>query len=285
VPTPQNIAVPCSQYDYDGLADIYNQTRIDYIVPMPMNGKRMKDYVVNYDIDLDHSIVATKEDGTPIGIGMLGLRTKHAWITRLGVIPNQRERRVGSFLMTHLIENARLCHADTIQLEVIVGNEPAKRMFMKYGFEPTRELLVIRRPPKPHAEGTHPLVHELHEMEADDIHRCLISEREPGASWVEDTPSILNAGKLKGIRVRMGEGGEGWIVFSSTRFQIQHVVLKASDEHHDEVMFALLYYMHELYPNRDTKVENVPTAHPSWRAYQSHGYVIDFKRTEMVMPL
>ncbi|MEO1441638.1 MAG: GNAT family N-acetyltransferase [Chloroflexota bacterium] len=281
---PRNIAAPCSQYDFNELAEIYNQTRIDYIVPMPMNGKRMKQYVTSYDINLDHSVVATTEDGDPIGIGMLGVRGPAAWITRLGVVPNQRERRVGSFLMTNLIDNARACNAHHIQLEVIVGNDPALNMFSKYGFEPTRELLVIRRPPRPHVEGTHPLVHELRELNDDEIHDCLM-QREPGASWVEDTPSLLNAGSLKGIQIRMGENGLGWVVFMCTRFQIQHVVLHATDEHYHEIMNGLLYYMHELYPNRDTKVENVPSDHPTWRAYGALGYVIDFKRTEMVMTL
>ncbi|MEM6282164.1 MAG: GNAT family N-acetyltransferase [Chloroflexota bacterium] len=284
MPAPKNIAVPCSRYDFNELAEIYNQTRIDYIVPMPMNGKRMRQYVAHYDIDLEHSIVTTSEDGEPIGIGMLGVRGHNAWITRLGVVPNQRERRIGSFLMTNLIENARQCNAKWIQLEVIVGNEPARNMFVKYGFQPSRELLVIRRPPKPHAEGTHPLVHELRELNDQKIYDCL-ARRDPGASWVEDTPSLLNTGKLKGITIRMGDKGSGWVVFMCTRFQIQHVVLQATETHYDELMSALLYYMHELYPNRDTKVENVPADHPVWRAYVALGYVVDFKRMEMVMEL
>ena len=281
---PKNVSVPCSNYDFDELADIYNQTRIDYIVPMPMNGKRMREYVVNYDIDLDQSIITTTKDGEPIGIGMLGLRGNAAWITRLGVVPNKREHRVGSFLMTNLINNAKKCNATHIQLEVIVGNDPAKRMFIKYGFEETRELLVIRRPPKPHVEGTQPLVMFLRELEEHEIQHCLL-QREPGASWVEDTPSLLNAGKLKGLTIQMGDDGMGWIVFMGTRFQIQHVVMHATKQHHQELLFALLYYMHDKYPNRDTKVENVPSNHPSWKAYQALGYVIDFKRTEMILKL
>jgi ribosomal protein S18 acetylase RimI-like enzyme len=279
----QNVAVPASEYTYDELAEIYNQTRIDYIVPMPMNARRMQEYVENYDVSLEQSVVATTEAGMPVGVGMLGLRDDRAWITRLGVLPNQRERRVGTFLMTELIKNARACNANYVQLEVIVGNEPAVRMFSKFGFEPVRELLIVRRPPKPHAEGTHPLVHELRELDEDEIVACL-HEREPGASWVEETASLLNAGKLKGIRVRMG-GGEGWAAFMANRFQIQHIVLHATETHYDEITFALLYYIHELYPNRDTKVENVPVNHPTWKAYHTHGYVIDFRRTEMVLRL
>lgn len=281
---PRNIAVPASNYTFDELADIYNQTRIDYIVPMPMNGRRMQDYVTNYDVNLDGSIIATDEAGNPLGIGMLGLRDNRTWITRLGVLPNKREHRVGSFLMTNLIENSQRINAKTVQLEVIVGNDPARRMFEKYGFRETRELLVIRRPPKPHVPGTHPLVHELRQLDENEIKKTL-QKREPGATWVEETHSLLNAGNLKGISIQMGDDGSGWAVFMSTRFQLQHIVLQTTQQYQDELYFALLYYIHELFPNRDTIVENIPVNHPSWRAYQQLEYVVSFRRTEMLLVL
>jgi len=279
----KNLAVPACNYTYEELAEIYNQTRIDYIVPMPMNTKRMREYVSNYDVNLDYSVVVTSEEGEPIGIGMLGLRNGSGWITRLGVTPNQRERRVGTFLMKSLISNARTCGVDQVQLEVIVGNDPAYNMFLKFGFEPVRELLVIRRPPRPHAAGTQPLVEYLNELVPDEIPHYLAG-REEGASWVEETASLLNGGNLKGIHLRMGDG-EGWAVFMATRFQLQHIVLQATETHYDEIMFALLYQIHEFYPNRDTKVENVPVDHPAWRAYHAHGYVVDFRRVEMMLSL
>lgn len=281
---PVNKAVPASQYTYQELAEVYNQTRIDYIVPMPMNAKRMQEYVEIYDIVLDGSLVATTETGEPIGIGMLGIRENRAWITRLGVVPNQRERRVGSFLMDHLIGQSRACGAATVQLEVIIGNEPALNMFMKYGFEPIRELLVVRRPPKPHVPGTQPLVHRLDQIPEADIPGVLAG-REPTPSWVEDTPSLLNSGNLTGISVEMGEGGYGWAVFMATRFQLQHIVMQATEAHYDDIVHALLYHIHELFPNRDTKVENIPSEHPCYSAYEKLGYVVSFRRTEMILHL
>lgn len=282
--SPTNLAAPASGFSYAELAEVYNQTRIDYIVPMPMNAKRMQDYVETYDIDLDASLVATTEAGQPVGIGMLGVRGSRTWITRLGVVPNQRERRVGSFLMSHLIERSRLCGAAQVQLEVIVGNEPALNLFVKYGFAPTRELLVVRRPPKPHVPGTQPLVNKLGHIADEDI-PAVLAEREPNASWVEETASLLNGGNLKGITVDMGEGGYGWAVFMATRFQIQHIVMRATAAHYDEVLHALLYHIHALYPNRDTNVENIPGEHPSYAAYQKLDYVVSFRRTEMILYL
>src|SRR5258706_14343387 len=87
-----------SNYSFDQLADIYNQTQVDYIVPMPMNGKRMAEYVAEYDVDMPSSTVSLNARHTPTGIVMLGLRYDRSWITRLGILPNQRGHHVGQAL-------------------------------------------------------------------------------------------------------------------------------------------------------------------------------------------
>ena len=74
--------LPASAFTYEELTEAYNHTRVDYIVPMPMNAARLREYVITYDIDLEASVVAV--DGTEIlGLSMLGLRAGRAWITRL----------------------------------------------------------------------------------------------------------------------------------------------------------------------------------------------------------
>ena len=75
--------LPASAFTYEELTAAYNHTRVDYIVPMPMNAARLREYVETYDIDMNASVVAV--DGTEIlGLSMLGLRADRAWITRLG---------------------------------------------------------------------------------------------------------------------------------------------------------------------------------------------------------
>ena len=68
-PLPPQLAVPCSAYDYVALAEIYNQGRVDYIVPMPMNARRLEEYVRAYDVDLAASLVAVDGvDNLPNGL-------------------------------------------------------------------------------------------------------------------------------------------------------------------------------------------------------------------------
>lgn len=280
--------VAASQYSFQELADIYNQSRVDYIVPMPMNARRMQDYVLHHDIALDASVVSLDDEGQVTGIGMLGLREQRAWVTRLGVIPERRTKGTGQFISETLLEQAYQRGAQSVQLEVIKGNEPAYQLFLKLGFQDMRELLVVRRPPglPRTADFTLPIA-SAYPLTADEINECLQS-REPGASWIEETPSILRAGGLKGLFVSLESGTSGWIVFQSTSFQLAHFVISApsDNEIRGEVALALLYHVHQMYSAQDTKVENLAADDlPYWRAFQKLGYVEAFKRREMLLNL
>lgn len=282
-PLPSSVfASAASEYDFEQLAAIYNAARTDYIVPMPMNAPRMEAYIREHDIDLDASIVLLNPSREPIGVGMLGVRDRRGWITRLGVLPACRGYKGGEFIMRRLIEHAQMRGVRWIQLEVIEGNEPAHRLFLKLGFEPTRELLIIRRPPgMPRIDLPQPdaLVTALTPEEVMD---CLV-HRPPGASWIEETPSLLKAGKLKGLGVRLPTGQGGWLVYQASLFQLVHFVLNLPDDGAEEAAYALLYALHQQHPKQDTKVENIPTGDIPWHIFQALGYVEAFRRIEMVL--
>ena len=137
--------VPADRYTFEQLTEAYNQTRVDYLVPMPMNVARLREYAHVYDVNMAGSCVAV-EGMTMLGLGMLGVRDGRAWITRLGVLPSGRRKGVGNALMAKLLEQAQQRGIDTVWLEVIKGNVPAHNLFRKFGFEETRELIVATRP-------------------------------------------------------------------------------------------------------------------------------------------
>jgi ribosomal protein S18 acetylase RimI-like enzyme len=279
VAAPSCIALQASGYTFEQLAHIYNESRVDYIVPMPMNARRMEEYVRFYDVDLDISIVAQNSERQIVGIGMIGMRENRTWLTRLGVIPERRGRRVGQFIAENLLYQAQERGAESAQLEVIEGNEAAYRLFLKLGFETTRKLLVIRRPP-----GTIPPLEasiSVTPLDADEIHDCL-GEREPGASWLDETPSLLKAGHLEGLHVRLPDGSEGWIVFRNALLQITHIVIGARSA---EVAAVLIKALHSYYPRHDTKLENLPLESRWWHIFQQVGYCEAFTRIEMMRPL
>lgn len=279
----QHVAVPASEYTYKELADIYNQARVDYIIPMPMNARRMEEYVLHYDIVLEGSPVAIDpDDGQPNAIGMLGMRDDRGWITRLGVLPERRRHHTGQFLMQQMIDYARDQGCRLMQLEVIKGNEPAHHLFLKLGFELTRELMIIRRPPGKLPDALKPMDGVVVEtVEEDEELAALLAEREPGASWVEETASLLNIAKLRGLRATLPDGETGWIIFQRTPFQLTHFVLKPGIS--PQMVYALLAQIHSHYPLQDTKVENMPINHETWTYFQRYGYVEAFRRLEMFL--
>lgn len=275
-------AVPTAQYTFDELAGIYNRAREDYIVPMPMNAKRMAEYVTAYDIDLDASYVAVDcEDEEVNGVCMLGVRGDRTWITRLGVIPVRRRRKSGLFLMETEIEISHRIGKKFVQLEVIKGNDPAHRLFLRMGFVVTRELLVIRRPPGPVDPELIPEM-TIDPLEGEDVFEALAS-REPGAAWTEETSSLRNAGKMTGLYVTLPDGEEAWIVFQKSAFQLGHFVL--APDISDTMMHALIAAVHTTYSMQDTKIENVPILHPTWQVFQNFGYIVAFGRIEMLLDL
>ena len=273
--------VPTSHYDFEQLADIYNQTRVDYIVPMPMNAKRMMEYVYNYDVDLDVSVVALNGDRQEVGIGMVGLREDRVWLTRLGVLPLSRGLKMGQYLMESMLERAAEGGAKHAQLEVIVGNDPAHGLFVKLGFEDVRKLLIIRRPPGKIEQNDAYETADIRMM-ADGEVPFYLEQRDPYASWVEETPSLLNAGRLQGMIVTMPDGQTGWVIFQKLPFQLTHIVLSPASQYMMEVM---LYHIHRAHPMHDTKVENMLPESVAWQAYQNIGYFEVFARTEMYLTL
>jgi ribosomal protein S18 acetylase RimI-like enzyme len=267
-----------SSYSFDQLADIYNQTRVDYIVPMPMNGKRMAEYIRDYDINLDRSTVSLNAKHQPIGIVMLGVRDERSWITRLGILPNQRGQKVGQALVELSIEKSIERHVVRIQLEVITGNQPAYQLFLKLGFEEVRELLVIRRPP-----GAPTMSDGVDNAEITTIRAAEIptywAQRDNDSAWTEETASLLRMSQITGFCAALPSGEHGWLTYQLTPFQLTHIVINPGAS--AEMMQTLINQLHKQHPRHDTKLENLPRNHPAWPIFHAAGYLEVFSRIEM----
>jgi ribosomal protein S18 acetylase RimI-like enzyme len=276
---PESVTfMPASHFSWEELTDAYNQTRVDYIVPMPMSVRRLREYARNYDVKLDASAVAI-EAGQILGLAMLGVRPDHTWPTRVGVLPTSRQRGLGRALMEYLLVQS--CHVDAayVILEVIKGNIPAYTLFTKLGFQETRELLVLRRPP------AHPLVdvapYTVQPLDQAQIAACL-ERRSSAPSWLDETPSLHNMGGLAGLRVELeGSRGAGWVVYQNKTFQLAHLVLETEAGDSGQVGRALLHALHSKHPAKDTNTENIPLDDPHLPAMKGAGYLEALGRIEM----
>ena len=269
--------LPATAFTIEELTTAYNQSRVDYIVPMPMNATRLREYVRNYDVSLEHSVVAV-EDGQILGLSMLGVRPQHSWTTRLGVLPVKRRRGTGEMLMRDHVRRSRELGVEYILLEVIKNNVPAYELFKKLGFKETRELLILRRPPGPPKTDVPPYTVTLM---GQDRALELLQRRRSLPSWLDETPSLKNAGSLFALQVKREDGGQGWLVYQSTVFQLGRLVLQteAGDPH--KVACTLAHALHSYHPIQDTKTENFPLDDPHLPGLLEMGYFESFRRIEM----
>lgn len=269
--------VAASQFSIEELTDAYNQTRVDYMVPMPMNAARLEEYVEVYDVDLDKSVVAM--DGTDmLGLGMLGIRANRSWITRLGVLANRRRGGIGEVITRAMLEFSDDANIELNVLEVIKGNMPAHSLFRKLKFEETRELAVIRR--APNELKTAPST-EAQWLEREDALECL-PEREGHQAWTNENESLRNADNIYGLRIDMNGTGSGWLVFQKTMFNLSRIMYETNEGDPAKIMFEMLTQLHTKFPKIDTYIENIPVEDPHLAAFMDIGYIDVFRRIEMV---
>lgn len=269
--------IPASQFTLAQLTAIYNQTRVDYMVPMPMNEVRLAEYIATYDVDLAHSLVAM-QDGQMLGVAMLGLRENRAWLTRLGVIPNTRRSGVGSALCEGLLERAENLGIRFQMLEVIKNNVPAHTLFLKLGFYEVGELLVLRRSPIiPPPDPVVADAQRLDRAEALD----LVRQDRGTQPWTNQSESLSNASEVSGLRLTLVDGSTGWLVYQRQKFLLTHFAFKTQTGNPVDMARAFLSHLHHQYPRLDTYIENLQMNDLHLPAFYESGYVESFRRMEM----
>lgn len=268
--------IPADQFTVEELTEAYNHTRVDYMVPMPMNAARLREYVHIYDVDMSQSLVAV-EGNRIVGLGMLARRENRSWITRLGLVANQRGRGTGELLMRGLLANSDQLGIEKNMLEVIKGNKPAHQLFRKLDFQDLRELLILRRPP---GNGLEPIPNVV---ELDQV-TCLkyLNQRQEEQAWTNQTESMHQVDAIEGFSVELPDGCSGWLVYMPTMFNLSRLMFSTSGCDDVRVMKALLTHLHHLHPNTDTYTENIPADDPHLPAFEALGYIETFRRVEMV---
>ncbi|MCX7609199.1 MAG: GNAT family N-acetyltransferase [Anaerolineales bacterium] len=270
--------VSADRFTIEQLVSLYNQTRVDYLIPMPMNARRLQEYITAYDVSLKDSLVAVHEDGEVLGLGMLGIRPGRAWITRLGVLPTTRRKGIGEALMIGLLENAYRLGIGFIMLEVIKNNLPAYRLFHKLGFQEVQELLVLRR--SPINQVTDPVVANAERLESDAA-LTLLRRRRNLYPWTNQNETFFNIEGVSGLRVTLADDSEGWLVYQRQQFTLTRFAFLTERGHPKAIGHAFLSHLHHQYPRLDTLVENIPLQDAHLPAFFEMGYIEAFRRIEM----
>lgn len=271
--------VPANQFSLEQITHAYNQTRIDYVVPMPMNVARLREYTRVYSVDIGCSWIA-KNGEVLYGLGMLGIRPNRAWITRLGVLPDGRRKGTGESIMEALIDSAKQKGIERVWLEVIKGNKPAHKLFKKMGFNETRDLIVARRPPKPvdpsAMNDNLARVTTLNHEEA----LILLAHRKNRPNWLNETESFYNVNNLSGLLVELKDGGRGWVTYHANLLQLSRIMVEVIAGDPTEVTTTLLNVLHDRHKRQDAVTENL-LDDGIWCGFKNAGYFESFRRVEM----
>jgi ribosomal protein S18 acetylase RimI-like enzyme len=293
------ILLPASDFSIEELTKAYNQTRTDYLIPMPMNPGRLQEYITLYDVDMPASRVAIIDQAI-VGLGMLGARSGTGWITRLGVLPEGRRRGVGSSILQALLDEATTLDHSAVWLEVISGNIPAHELFLKYNFTETRELIVARRSPitarNMSAVKDARKVRYLQHDEVVDLH-C---QRRQRMNWLNSVETMRNVRRLantpltdgpeypqhelahlSGIFVEFQNGSQGWVTYQATTLQLKRISVEVISGEPARTTSVLLELLHRLHSSQDAVIENIPDDE-CWTGYKQAGYFEVFRRIEMV---
>jgi ribosomal protein S18 acetylase RimI-like enzyme len=133
---------PASSLDSERLAGLFTAGFSGYYVPVRADAAAIEGMVRNWDLDLEASRVAFRDD-EPVGFALLGVRGRRGWIGGTGVVPAARRQGVGDAVMRAVLDEARRLELEDVVLEVLVQNEPARKLYERLGFEPVRELEIV----------------------------------------------------------------------------------------------------------------------------------------------
>jgi ribosomal protein S18 acetylase RimI-like enzyme len=200
---------PASSLPLERLAGLFTEGFSGYYVPIRADEAALASMVESWDLDLDASPVAFLE-GEPAGFAFLGVRGASGWIGGMGVVPEARRRGMGRALMHGVLDEARRRGLAEVWLEVLVQNDPARRLYEQLGFETVRELEIWTVEGAGGASRARTVAPE----EARETIARLRHEREP---WQRADETVARVPDVRALAV---EGGAALYRFAGGRASI-----------------------------------------------------------------
>ena len=104
--------------------------------------ERWTDGMFRSELDAGHCyLVARDDDGALVGYAGLAIYPPEGWVNNLAVRRDAQRRGIGAALLEALLAEAKRREVRMVLLEVAATNEPAQRLYQRYGFE----VVAVRR--------------------------------------------------------------------------------------------------------------------------------------------
>jgi ribosomal protein S18 acetylase RimI-like enzyme len=280
---PVSIA-PISPDQFDTMLQAFNQGYEGYIVPLHLETDQLHGHIEGGSIDLSASRMAYS-DGEAVGIALLGIRGKRAWVGGVGVSPAWRGQGVGRLLMNALIEAAREHNLDVVQLEVIQGNTSAHNLYLSLGFEDIRRLLILEYKPDSARDLSPINLYDIQIVSPADALVHYASFHAIPNPWQRERDSLRRLEpRMTGWLAQQDGQTLAYAVGFASENGIQFMDLGlASGE--DAAFHALVAHIHDQYPEANGRLVNLGEDDPAWPILADFGYVETMAQYEMLLKL
>jgi len=168
----------------DDLVEAQNRIFADYIVPIRSSRAFFQDFLRSVGGEIDSVLVAV--DGRRIVGYVTPVQDKQeGWIGGIGVMPEHRNRGLGTALMAAAEKSLKERGVTEVNLEVIEGNLRAQRLYERLGYRQVRKLLCAEgRPARLEGYGDLPeraTLADIMPLHADSYARACWQRRKPSA--------------------------------------------------------------------------------------------------------
>lgn len=181
---------PASHYSLSELVPLLNRGFEGYVIPVHFTMDMFSNILRKDGIDLAESRVLLA-DNRASGVALIAPRPSlhTSRVAAMGIARETRGKGAGSWFMQRMIENARDRGDREMVLEVIEQNEPAVRLYQRYGFERVRRLVgFIRGDNGKRAEENKGS--ELHNVDLNEVGRLISQYGLPALPWQLSGESI-----------------------------------------------------------------------------------------------
>lgn len=270
------------------VVEAFNRSFEGYFVPMTHTVDSLRALIEVNDVALAHSFVAVDEQGQPGGVVMLAIRGSRGWIAGMGLAPEWRGHGQAAPLMEAALAEARTLGLDSVELEVLAQNTPARRLYTRLGFEEARSLAVFTGPL---AEGA-ALAEEPHLVEEATVEQALAdfaALHQTPPPWQRDRPSLAHmAPSLRASALMDEDSIQAALIHmpSGLGFSIMDFGSRAatSEARRDDAL-ALIRALMAPTPGAPVRAINVAPGDPLGDALIALGCPTPHMQWEMLLPL
>lgn len=209
--------VSASNYSLSELVKLLNRGFENYFIPIHFSSDMFSNMLHKDGIDLADSRVLIADDQA-CGIALIACRRslQASRVAAMGIAKETRGKGAGSWFMKELIDDACARGDREMVLEVIEQNEPAVRLYRKYGFESLRRLVGFTR----RDTGAEEIESsDLPEIDLGEMGRLIAQFGLPDLPWQLSAESITQMHPSP----RAHHKGPAYVVISNA--EAEHVVI------------------------------------------------------------